>query len=73
MDPGITEIASQLAVTIPTGADTPEQATADWRSTIYNAKATASVRPLTEMIERSAPGDATVAELCDVLRRKRRS
>jgi hypothetical protein len=73
MDLGVTEIAGQLAETIPTGATTPEQAKADWRSTIYNAKATASVRPLTDMIKRSAPGDAKVAELCDELRKKRRS
>jgi hypothetical protein len=72
MDPGITDIASQLAATLPTGAATEEQARDDWRTTIYNAKATASVKPLTEMIARSAPDDPVVAGLCDVLRRKRR-
>lgn len=72
MDPGITDIASQLAVAIPTGATTPEEATADWRTTIYNAKATASVRPLADMIRRSAPGNAEVAELADVIGRRRR-
>lgn len=72
MDPGITDIASQLALDIPTGAASTEQAKDDWRTTIYNAKATASVRPLTDMIRRSAPGNERVAELCDVLGKKKR-
>ena len=72
MDPGITDIASQLAVVIPTGkGKSQQQATDDWRTTIYNAKATSSVRPLTDLIRRSAPGNEEVQEMCDVLRRRR--
>lgn len=71
MDPGITEIAAQLAESIPTGAESPDEATQDWRTTLYNAEANASMRPLTDLIERSAtPGDATPAALAEVLRRR---
>lgn len=71
MDPGITDIAKQLAESIPTGASSPEQTTEDWRSTIYNAKATSSLRPLTELIERLAPpGDEVPGQLAEVLRNK---
>ena len=70
MDPGITDIAGHLAEAIPTGAADAERAKQDWRQTLYNAKATASVRPLTDMIRRSRPGDEKVAALCDALRRR---
>lgn len=72
MDPGITEIAAQLAEDIPTGAETREEAAQDWRTTLYNAEATASMRPLSEMIERSAtPQNARPRELAETLRRRR--
>lgn len=72
MDPGITEIAAQLAEHIPTGADSPEEATQDWRTTLYNARATASMRPLTDLIERSAaPGDPKPAALAQILRQRK--
>ncbi|MCB9677646.1 MAG: hypothetical protein H6737_21250 [Alphaproteobacteria bacterium] len=72
VDPGITDIARQLAEDIPTGpAKSPEQTVQDWRSTIYNAKSTASLRPLADLIERSAPhGNPRPGALAEVLRRK---
>ena len=72
MDPGITEIAAQLADRIPTGADSPEQAVQDWRDTLYNAKQTACMGPLAELIKRSAPDDDPIPhELADQLTRRR--
>jgi len=72
IDPGITDIARQLADSIPTGATTSEQTIQDWRSTIYNAKATASITPLVDLIERSASaGDETPRRMAEALRRKR--
>lgn len=72
MDPGITEIAAQLADHIPTGASSREEAAQDWRTTLYNAEANASMAPLTELIERSAsPGDGRPRELAETLRRRR--
>jgi len=68
MDPGITDIATQLATRIPTGADSEDQAVEDWRTTLYNARATNAMGPLTDMVRRTAPGDATVAGLCDQLK-----
>ncbi len=69
-DPGITDIARQLAEHLPTGATSPEQTVQDWRSTIYNAKATASMRPLADLIDRSTPvGVDEPRQLADVLRR----
>jgi hypothetical protein len=70
MDPRITDIASYLASRIPTGADSDEDAVQDWRLTLYNAKATASVRPLTDMIVRSVPDDPIAAAYCEALRRR---
>ena len=69
MDPGITEIAAQLAEEIPTGAESHEEATQDWRTTLYNAESTRSMGPLTELIERSTEAPAT-RSLVEVLRRR---
>jgi len=70
MNPGITDIASYLAVRIPTGADDEDKAVADWRATLYNAKATGAMRPLTELVKRSVPDDEVAADLCDALSRR---
>ncbi len=70
MDPRITEIATYLASLIPTGADDPSVAVQDWRTTLYNARATASIRPLTDLIERSTPGDPIAAAYCEALKRR---
>lgn len=64
MKPGITEIASYLASRIPTGADTHEGAVQDWRITLYNARATGTLRPLTDLVIRSVPDDAHAHALC---------
>jgi hypothetical protein len=71
-DPGITDIARQLAEHLPTGATDLEQTVQDWRVTIYNAKATASMRPLADLIDRSTPeGVEAPRALADVLRNQR--
>lgn len=69
MDPGITEIAAQLAEEIPTGASSAEEAKQDWRTTLYNAERTRSMGPLTELIERSSEADAS-RSIVEVLRRR---
>jgi len=71
MNPGITDVASYLAVRIPTGADDEAQAVSDWRTTLYNARATGAMRPLTELVRRSVPEDEVAAELCEELTPKR--
>ena len=70
MDPGITDIASYLATRIPTGAASPEEQVRDWRETLYNARATNALRPLTDLVMRAAPDDAVAAALCRTLRRR---
>jgi len=69
MDPGITDVATYLATQIPTGADTPEQAVADWRSTLYNAKRTNAISAVADLVARSAPEDAHALELCQGLKK----
>lgn len=63
----ITAIASYLATRIPTGARDPEQAVQDWRLTLYNARATNTLRPLRDLVIRSAPGDERARQLCERL------
>ena len=72
-DPGITDIASYLATCIPTGADSEEAAVEDWRTTLYNARATNAMRPLRDMVVRTVPDDAVARSLCEHLVAKRRS
>ena len=67
MDPGITDIATYLAAKIPTGAETPEGATQDWRATLYNARATNTVKPLRDLVVREVPDDAVARSLCESL------
>jgi hypothetical protein len=67
MDPGITDIATYLAAKIPTGADTPEEATQDWRTTLYNARATNTVKPLRDLVVREVPDDPVARSLCESL------
>jgi hypothetical protein len=70
MDPGITDIARYLATKIPTGAETPEESTEDWRTTLYNARATNTVRPLRDLVVREVPEDAVARSLCEALLEK---
>ena len=67
MDPGITDIATYLAGKIPTGAETPEEATQDWRTTLYNARATNTVKPLRDLVVREVPEDPVARSLCESL------
>lgn len=67
MDPGITDIARYLATRIPTGAESAEDATHDWRTTLYNARATNSVRPLRDLVAREVPDDPVARSLCESL------
>jgi hypothetical protein len=64
MKPGITDIASYLAARIPTGKDDEAAALQDWRMTLYNAKATNAIRPLTDMVVREIPEDRLARDLC---------
>ena len=66
-DPGVTDIASYLATKLPTGAETVAGAIDDWRTTLYNAKATRSEKPLADMVKRALPGDDHAAALADTL------
>lgn len=72
-DPGITDVASYLATRIPTGAETPDEAREDWRTTLYNARATNAMRPLRDMVVRTVPDDPVARSLCDHLASTRRS
>lgn len=65
MTPGITDIASYLAVRIPTGSATEDGARDDWRTTLYNAKRTSTLKPLTELVRRSVPDDEHAVALCE--------
>jgi hypothetical protein len=67
MDPGITDIARYLASRIPTGAESDEERTADWRTTLYNARATNTVRPLRDLVSREVPDDPVARSLCESL------
>ncbi len=67
LNPGITDVASYLAVRIPTGARSLEDSIADWRTTLRNARATRALRPLTELVRRSLPDDPEAAQLCERL------
>jgi hypothetical protein len=70
-DPGITDIAACFAAHLPTGAKPLEVQRQEWRTTLYNARATNTLRPLTEMVIRAAPHDAQVHALCRGLLRSR--
>jgi hypothetical protein len=70
MDAGITDIASYLAARIPTGSDTPEGARDDWRTTLYNARSTQAMKPLTELVRRSVPDDDEAVALCESLQKR---
>lgn len=65
--PGVTQIASYLAGVIPTGSNSEEERVQDWRTTLYNAKATRSQRVVSSMIRRLLPGDRKAEDLCEVL------
>lgn len=67
MDPGITDIARYLAAKIPTGAESEADATEDWRTTLYNARATNTVRPLRDLVTREVPDDPVARSLCESL------
>ena len=69
MNPGITDIASYLAVRIPTGNDSEDGAKNDWRTTLYNARATQAMKPLSELVRRSVPEDEHAVALCESLQR----
>ncbi len=69
MQPGITEVASYLATQIPTGAKTPHAAVQDWRTTLYNARATGALSVVTDMVNCLAPYDAQARVLCEGLRK----
>lgn len=65
----ITAIASYIATRIPTeGVDTSE-ATEAWRSTLRYARMSGAIEPLTELIARAEPGNATLRAHCDTLKR----
>ena len=67
---GITEIAGQLAVAMPTkGVDEPAAKQAI-RSTLHYAKDVGIMEQLTEKIEAEAHGDKHVSLLCEALREK---
>jgi hypothetical protein len=67
MDPGITDIARYLATRIPTGAETDADRTEDWRTTLYNARATNTIRPLRDLVAREVPDDPLARSLCESL------
>lgn len=67
MKPGVTQIASYLAGMIPTGGSSEEERVQDWRTTLYNAKATRSQRVVSSMVRRLLPGDRMAEDLCEVL------
>ena len=69
-DPGITDIAACLAEKIPTGAKPAEVQREEWRTTLYNARATNSLRPLTDLVIRSAPNEPALHALCRGLLRR---
>ncbi len=71
MNPGVTDVASYLAARIPTGARSLEQSIRDWRLTLYNARDTKALRPLTELVRRSLPEDPEAANLCESLKPNR--
>lgn len=71
MDPGITDIARYLATRIPTGADSPEASTEEWRTTLYNARATNTVKPLRDLVVREVPDDPVARSLCEGLLEKK--
>lgn len=73
MDPGITDIATYLATCIPTGSQTPEGAVSDWRQTLYNARATNCLRPLTDLVIRAVPEDEQARSLVEGLVRGRQN
>jgi hypothetical protein len=67
MDPGITDIARYLAEKIPTGSASEAERTDDWRTTLYNARATNTVRPLRDLVVREVPDDPLARSLCESL------
>ncbi len=67
MDPSITDVASYLAARIPTGADDERQAVEDWRGTLYNARATRSLKVVAELVEREVPGDWIARDALELL------
>lgn len=67
MNPGITDVASYLAVRIPTGARSVQDRVSDWRLTLRNARTTRSLRPLVDLVRRSLPDDPEAAEMCEGL------
>ena len=67
MEPGITDIASYLATKIPTGSASEDGCREDWRTTLYNARATNSLRPLRDLVVRTVPEDPIAQLMCESL------
>jgi hypothetical protein len=68
-EPQITDIASYLSTRLPTEGVAPADAKEAWRHTLRYARTTGAIEPLTALVERAEPDDATLRAHCESLRR----